>query len=64
MGHRQFYDQFLQDTIQYETHKIVDEIDVTTLKDYMRYLSLLDETPAYMGGRDNTWRKLTLEGTV
>jgi len=27
-----------------------------------QYLSLLDETPAYMGGRDNGWRKLTLEG--
>ena len=24
-------------------------------------MSLLDETPSYLGGRDNSWRKLTLE---
>ena len=36
MGHRKFYDQIIQDTIQQETHKITDEIDITTLKDYMQ----------------------------
>jgi len=38
------------------------KVDITTLKDYMQYLSLMDETPSYMGGKDNSWRKLTLEG--
>lgn len=28
----------------------------------LQYLSLLDETPASMGGKDNTWRQLTLDG--
>ena len=62
MGARLFYDQCLQDTLQQKQHRVSSEVDVTTLKDYMHYLSLLDETPAYMGGRDNSWRKLTLEG--
>lgn len=98
MGHRKFYDQMIQDMIQHQKHRITDEVDITTLKDYMQvsqsfsdniqyqtiidiprlgnnlaqcsvhiyvylqYMSLLDETPSYMGGRENTWRKLTLDG--
>ena len=27
-----------------------------------QYLSLLDELPSYMGGKENHWRQLTLEG--
>ncbi|KAL8593909.1 hypothetical protein ACOMHN_048346 [Nucella lapillus] len=61
MGNRHFYDQMLQDTIRYQQAAIVDEVDVTTLKDYMQYLSNLDETPAYLGGRENYWRKLSLD---
>ena len=29
-----------------------------------QYLSNLDEMPAYMGGRDNLWRKLDLNGKL
>ena len=36
MGHRKFYDQVLEDIIHYDTYKITDQIDVTTLKDYMQ----------------------------
>lgn len=61
MGNRHFYDQMLQDTIRHQQAAIVDEVDVTTLKDYMQYLSNLDETPAYLGGRENYWRKLSLD---
>ncbi|KAK7486308.1 hypothetical protein BaRGS_00022478 [Batillaria attramentaria] len=61
MGNRHFYDQMLQDTIRHQQTAISDEVDVTTLKDYMQYLSNLDETPAYLGGRENYWRKLTLD---
>ena len=64
MGARLFYDQCMQDTLQQCQHRITSELDVTTLKDYMYYLSLLDELPANMGGRDNSWRKLTLEGRL
>ncbi|XP_071477892.1 uncharacterized protein CXorf58-like [Diadema antillarum] len=60
MGNRKFYDQMIADTCQYERDKITDEVDVTTVKDYMQYLSNLDEMPAYMGGRENLWRRLDL----
>ncbi|XP_041379360.1 putative uncharacterized protein CXorf58 [Gigantopelta aegis] len=61
MGNRLFYEQMLQDALRQKQCPVADEVDVTTLKDYMLYLSNLDETPAYMGGRENYWRKLTLD---
>lgn len=36
MGNRKFYDQMLQDAMYNQQYKITDEIDVTTLKDYMQ----------------------------
>ena len=27
-----------------------------------QYAATVDETPAYLGGKDNTWRKLNLDG--
>ena len=79
MGSRLFYDQMLVDACQHQQFKITDELDVTTMKDYMQacikppysmvmnlsvlqYVATVDETPAYLGGKDNTWRKLNLEG--
>ncbi|XP_064615141.1 uncharacterized protein CXorf58-like [Liolophura sinensis] len=61
MGNRLFYDQILQDNIYQKQFRVTDEVDVTTLKDYMQYLANLDETPAYKGGKENYWRKLTLD---
>ncbi|CAI8019508.1 Putative uncharacterized protein CXorf58 [Geodia barretti] len=77
MGSRVFYDQMLVDACQQQQFRITDEIDVTTMKEYMQarqvkpisecivgsiqYVSTVDETPAYLGGKDNTWRKLNLE---
>ncbi|XP_077987846.1 uncharacterized protein CXorf58-like [Glandiceps talaboti] len=60
MGHRNFYDQMITDACQYEMKKITDEVDITTMKDYMQYLSNLDELPATQGGKDNRWRRLDL----
>ena len=36
MGNRQFYEQMLEDAMFQRQYKITDEIDVTTLKDYMQ----------------------------
>ena len=36
MGNRKFYDQMLQDAMFQQQYKITDEVDVTTLKDYMQ----------------------------
>lgn len=61
MGNRNFYEQMLQDAMFQRKYKITDEIDVTTLKDYMQYLTNIDESPAKLGGKENYWRKLTLD---
>lgn len=36
MGHRKFYDQMIIDACQHEKYKITDEVDVTTMQDYMQ----------------------------
>lgn len=36
MGNRRFYDQMLQDAMYNQQYRVTDEIDVTTLKDYMQ----------------------------
>lgn len=61
MGRRNFYDLIIKDLLHERSHGVSDEVDVTTLKDYMQYTSLLDEMPAHMGGKENCWRQLTLE---
>ena len=35
MGHRNYYNQMIQDSIYYEQHKITCEEDIATIKDYM-----------------------------
>uniref|UniRef100_A0A8C3VK63 Chromosome X open reading frame 58 n=1 Tax=Catagonus wagneri TaxID=51154 RepID=A0A8C3VK63_9CETA len=61
MGKRKFYHQIMEDEHLFQKFKVTDEIDIVTLKDYMQYSSLLDETPASSGGRNNYWRRLNLE---
>ncbi|KAM5180160.1 uncharacterized protein CXorf58 homolog [Mantella aurantiaca] len=61
MGHRTYYDQMIYDQLEYQTYKVTDAVDVATFKDYMQYISHLDETPAHLGGRDNYWRRLSLK---
>jgi len=36
MGARTFLNQLAVDTVQHRTHRFTDEIDVSTLKDYMK----------------------------
>ena len=36
MGNRKFYDQLIADLCQREKDGITDEIDITTMKDYMK----------------------------
>lgn len=44
MGNRKFYDQMTADLCQHEKDKITDEIDITTMKDYMRVWKKLSLT--------------------
>ncbi|XP_075855782.1 uncharacterized protein CXorf58 homolog isoform X2 [Microcebus murinus] len=61
MGKNKFYHQVLEDEHLFQKLKVTDEIDVVTMQDYMQYSSLLDEIPASSGGRNNYWRRLSLE---
>jgi len=61
MGNRKFYEQMIKDLCQTQKDKITDEVDVTNLKEYMQYLKNTDEMPASLGGKDNSWRRLSLE---
>ncbi|XP_040194195.1 putative uncharacterized protein CXorf58 homolog isoform X3 [Rana temporaria] len=61
MGHRTYYDQVIYDQLEHQTYKVTDAVDVATFKDYMQYISHLDEMPAHLGGRDNCWRRLSLK---
>ena len=36
MGSRQFYDQMLVDACRHQQLKVTDEVDVTTMKEYMQ----------------------------
>eukprot|EP00048_Salpingoeca_helianthica_P000227 m.40100 g.40100 ORF g.40100 m.40100 type:complete len:353 (+) comp10266_c0_seq1:36-1094(+) len=56
MGKKQFLLQVLEDMEQ--AAQGLDELDVCTLKDFMKFTSTLDGTSADLGGRDNTWRSL------
>ncbi|KAK7800247.1 hypothetical protein U0070_006488 [Myodes glareolus] len=60
MGERKFYQQIMEDEHFFQKFKIADRMDVVTVQDYMQYCSLLDETPASSGGKNNHWRKLNL----
>ncbi|KAM7338983.1 hypothetical protein ACRRTK_002467 [Alexandromys fortis] len=60
MGERKFYQQIMEDEHFFQKFKIADHMDVVTVKDYMRYCSLLDDTPASSGGKNNQWRRLNL----
>ncbi|XP_075394416.1 uncharacterized protein CXorf58 homolog [Tenrec ecaudatus] len=61
MGGRKFIEQILEDERLFQKLKVTDEMDIVTMKDYMKYNSLMDETPAYAGGRNNHWRRLNLD---
>ncbi|XP_063058771.1 uncharacterized protein CXorf58 homolog isoform X2 [Engraulis encrasicolus] len=61
MGNRKFLSLLLSDEEQRGRGQIVaDASDVVCMRDYMQYSSHLDELPAYLGGRSNGWRLLTL----
>lgn len=58
MSSRAMFDQMIMDACYHPNQKIQDEMDVVTVKDYMQYRSIVDESPAYIGGKGNSWRML------
>ncbi|XP_053434942.1 uncharacterized protein CXorf58 homolog [Nycticebus coucang] len=61
MGKKEFCHQVIEDECIFQKFGVTEEIDIVTMQDFMQYSSLLDETPASSGGRNNYWRKLNLE---
>ncbi|XP_021474422.2 putative uncharacterized protein CXorf58 homolog isoform X2 [Oncorhynchus mykiss] len=62
MGNRTFINHIIADEIQRQGRMISDTSYITSMRDFMQYSSHLDELPAYLGGRENTWRFLSLQG--
>ncbi|KAL0993996.1 hypothetical protein UPYG_G00116540 [Umbra pygmaea] len=62
MGNRIFINHIIADEIQWEGRIIADTSDITCMRDFMQYSSHLDKLPAYLGGRANSWRTLSLQG--
>ena len=60
MGNRRLMEQLIADTCQQQGGKVTSDYEVTNLKELVQYRASLDETPAYLGGKDNTWRELDL----
>ena len=58
MSNRAMFDQMITDACYHPKRDVQDEIDVVTVKDYMQYRSVVDESPAYIGGKGNSWRTL------
>lgn len=61
MGNKQYYNLMILDSLKNVSNKKISEkTDIVSMRDYMQYSSLVDDLPAYMGGRSNAWRKLNL----
>lgn len=59
MSNRALFDQMITDACYHPKRGVQDDIDVVTVRDYMQYRSVVDESPAYIGGKGNSWRTLS-----
>eukprot|EP00038_Savillea_parva_P001334 m.103227 g.103227 ORF g.103227 m.103227 type:complete len:282 (+) comp10473_c0_seq1:119-964(+) len=61
MGRQRFLELMEADELQHRVSGITDEIDVTSLRDFMQLTAVTDNMAASLGGRDNGWRPLQPE---
>eukprot|EP00035_Acanthoeca_spectabilis_P032274 m.18108 g.18108 ORF g.18108 m.18108 type:complete len:349 (+) comp5268_c0_seq1:182-1228(+) len=61
MGRQKFVEMMESDQDHHQQTGMTDEIDVTSLKEYMQLAAVTDSLAARMGGRDNGWRPLQPE---
>ncbi|XP_058239663.1 uncharacterized protein CXorf58 homolog isoform X2 [Hemibagrus wyckioides] len=61
MGNRKFMDLIMEDEIHWQGRTVSQPADVSCIRDYIQYSSHLDELPARVGGRENSWRRLSLK---
>lgn len=61
MGNKKYYNLMILDSLQHVSNRRISEkSDIVSMRDYMQYSSLVDDLPAYLGGRSNSWRRLNL----
>ncbi|TPX61662.1 hypothetical protein PhCBS80983_g00986 [Powellomyces hirtus] len=60
MGVRLYSENVMRNEYQNRGLKVAHPDEVTNRLDFVQYISSLDQKPAYMGGRNNTWRELTV----
>lgn len=62
MGERNFYAQLTSDLIERQNNKkVVDQIDIGTQHDMIRFKNYQDQSIARIGGKDNQWRSVDLQ---
>mmetsp|Transcript_3354 Transcript_3354/g.8270 ORF Transcript_3354/g.8270 Transcript_3354/m.8270 type:complete len:250 (+) Transcript_3354:160-909(+) len=61
MGRPRFVELMAHDERQRTEIGMADELDVTSLKEYMQLAAVTDNLAARLGGRDNGWRPLQPE---
>ena len=44
-----------------DSTKIFEKYEIQSKMEFVQYLNSLDDRPAYLGGRNNQWRELSLE---
>ncbi|KAJ3147238.1 hypothetical protein HDU86_008074 [Geranomyces michiganensis] len=60
MGVRLYSENVMRNEFQNRGLKVAHSDEVTNRLDFVQYISSLDQKPAYMGGRNNTWRELAV----
>ncbi|KAI8588208.1 hypothetical protein BDZ88DRAFT_203122 [Geranomyces variabilis] len=60
MGVRLYSENVMRTEFQNRGLKVAHSDEVTNRLDFVQYISSLDQKPAYMGGRNNTWRELAV----
>eukprot|EP00051_Salpingoeca_urceolata_P012274 m.152218 g.152218 ORF g.152218 m.152218 type:complete len:330 (-) comp17435_c0_seq4:26-1015(-) len=59
MGPAKFMDLVARDAYEQAMHHVSDEFEATTVQEYRQLMAQQDNKPAWLGGRNNTWRSLT-----
>ena len=60
MGPRTFYENIVMQEYHHNLFDIYEDYEVGNQIEVVKYLNSLDERPPSLGGRNNTWRELTV----
>ncbi len=60
MGAKAFLQQLQANELHHDSFGINETFEIGNKMEFVQYLNSLDERPAYLGGRNNGWRELTI----